>query len=169
MNFCTAEEIDEFLEAAKTIFGRPHWAPDPHRDRVTLTAALVSKDNTVIGNVSLRLAATLHTRPQRGSIALVCGQHSIQRMNIMPSHGHRNVFRKSAPRSLRGLSLPGERTRIYRWRANRVWPRPPGDNLSVAELVDPEPENFSAAVTLFLQECGISGELPPPPWEPRLI
>lgn len=168
MSFGTADDIDALLAAPKTIFGRPHWERDRRGTVTTLTATL-AEDGIVIGGVFLRLSATVHTTPQRASAALVCDNRPVQRINVKPDHGHLNPLRRSVPRPLRGLLLLEGRSRIYRWAANRIWPRLAGDNLAAGEAIDPEPGDVLAALTFFLEECGIIGELPPPPWEPRLI
>jgi len=167
MSFLTAQEIDALLAARKTVFDQPQWEIERGTTRATLTASL-AENGVVIGGVSLRLSANVHTIPQRGSAVLICDNRPVQRMNVKPNHNHSNPLRRTVPKPLRGLSLPQDRSRIYRWAVNRVWPRPPGDNLAAGELIDPEPDDFSAAVRFFLQECGISGTLPAPPWEPRL-
>lgn len=168
MSFRAADDIDALLAAPKTVVGRPRWELDGRGTVATLTTTL-AEDGIVIGSVFLRLSATVHIALQRGSAALVCNNRPVQRMNVKPEHPHLNPLRRPVPRSLRGLRLPEGRSRIYRWAANRIWPRPTGDNLAAGEVIEPEPGDILAALTFFLEECGIIGELPPPPWEPRLF
>ena len=169
MAFATAADIDGFLAERKTIFGQPEWVTDERRARVFLRASLQLQDGRIPGSVFVELVATRHTDPQRGSMVLVCNGRPVQRMSYRPDHLHHNPFNKRVSRDLRGLTLPVGHTRIHRWRQNRVWPRPPGDNMRVAELVEPEPGSYADAMQIFFRECGIQGWLKPPPWEPRLV
>lgn len=169
MAFATVVDIDAFLAGRKTIFGHPTWDVDERRRRVLLRASLKLEDGRIPGNVFVQLVATLHTTPQRGSMVLVCDGRPVQRMSYRPDHPHANPFHKKVSKDLRGLSLSAGLTRIHRWRENRTWPRPPEDNLPVAELVNPEPVSYVDAMQIFFRECGIKGYVEPPPWEPRLV
>ncbi|GIX16700.1 MAG: hypothetical protein KatS3mg119_0886 [Rhodothalassiaceae bacterium] len=169
MVFATVADIEAFLAGRKAIFGHPAWEADESRARVLLRASLKLEDGRIPGNAFVQLVATLHTTPQRGSMALVCDGRPVHRMSYRPDHPHANPFHKKVSRALRGLTLPAGLTRIHRWRENRVWPRPPDDNLPVAEPVRPEPESYADAMQIFFRECGIEGCVEPPPWEPRLV
>lgn len=159
--------IDDLLAAAKALAGTPTWRPDG-TSAITKLVAPVSV-NGVVGGLAIHASATTETSPQRGSCVLVYEGRPIQRLSFMPDHAHHNPFVVSAPAPARGITLPAGRSRFHSWALNRAWPRPPGDNVSIAELLAVEPGSISEALTIFLAACGIDGDLPPPPWEPRLL
>lgn len=162
-----AVDVDRLLAHVKTMAGTAAWALDG-RETVSRLAVPLAVDGVLSGFI-FHARATRHTDPQRGACTLVLGQHAVQRLSILPDHEHYNPFLKTAPPELRGLRLPAGRSRLHPWRLNRAWPRLASDNLGVAEPLDPEPSSFAAAIAIFLGLCAIEGNLPPPPWEPRLL
>jgi hypothetical protein len=163
----SAADIDALLSASKTLAGSPVWMKD---DRGTVSKLTIPvAEAGVVGSLVLEASATLNSDPQHGSCVLVFEGRPIQRLSFRPDHAHVNPLNKSIPKGLRGLRLPPGASRMYPWTLNRTWPRPASDNVPVAEPIDPEPESFHSALTIFLRLCGIEGDLPPPPWEPRLL
>lgn len=162
-------EIDNLLASDKSIVGSPQWNRDPQAARVRLTATLMDSHGVVIGGVSVRLSATLHSRPQRGSAVLLFSGGVIQRLNYLPDHSHYNPMRKTVARPARGVMLPSGQTRDYPWVLNRQWPRVPGETADVGQIVNRNLSNYAAAAAFFLSECGIKGSISDPPWEPELI
>lgn len=160
-------EIDALLARPKQLVGAPTWIADD-RGSVTKLAAPAAESG-IVGGLTLFASAPLHATPQRGSVVLVLEGRPIQRLSFQPDHVHVNPFAKSVPQPLRGLKLAAGQSRIHPWRLNRTWPRAPNDNVSVGEILDPQPETFGDALTIFLHACGIESQLPPPPWEPRLL
>ena len=161
----SAVDIDALLAAPKALGGAPTWVRDDTSAVVRLAAPVALSG--VVGSLILHAHATLQTTPQRGSCVLVYEGQVVQRLSILPDHAHFNPFNTSTPTVLRGFILPAGASRSYPWPLNRAWPRATGDNVSVAEplLV----ETVAEGLTIFLALCGIEGDLPPPPWEPRLL
>ncbi|HUZ13599.1 MAG TPA: hypothetical protein VMU93_12190 [Caulobacteraceae bacterium] len=162
-----AVDIDTLLAAAKILAGAPVWVKD-ERGTVVKLAVPVAQSG-VVGGLILQAGATLHTEPQRGAFVLVFEGRPIQRLSFKPDHGHANPPSRTIPQEFRGRRLPPGLSRMHHWSLNRIWPRPISDNVAVATLVHPEPSSLEAAVTIFLRACCIEGDLPPPPWEPRLL
>lgn len=162
-----AADIDALLVARKTLSGAPNWVRDDTSAVVKLAAPVAVSG--VLGGLVLRASATLETTPQRGSCALIYEDRPIQRLSILPDHAHHNPFRPSAPSGLRGLTLPADASRLHAWAHNRSWPRLGGDNVAMAEPLPVEVASMAEGLTIFLALCGIEGDLPPPPWEPRLL
>ena len=160
-------DIDRMLAHPKTMAGTAVWALD-RRETVLRLAVPLAMDGVLSGFI-LHARMTYHTEPQRGAVALVLEGQRIQRMSILPDHDHLNPFVKTAPPALRGLRLPANHSRLHAWRVNRAWPRAATDNLAVAEPLDPQPQSVAATLAIFLGLCAIEGDLPPPPWEPRLL
>lgn len=163
----TPADIDALLAAAKTLAGRPEWVED-ERGSVAKLAVPVALSG-IVGELVLRANATLHTVPQRGGGVLIFEGRPIQRLSFRPDHAHLNPFARTVPAPHRGRRLVPDVSRLHPWRLNRAWPRPFTDNVAVAEGVEPEPVSLQAALTIFLRLCAIKGDLPPPPWEPRLL
>ena len=161
----TAADIDVMLAADKTLFGLPAWIEAGAT--ASLVSSVVDATGTVIGDLSLRLSATVETPIQRGDAVLVFEGIPLQRLAFRPDKFHVNPGKHPVPSSLRRLRLPPGRTRFYRWTDNRVWPRPADHRLAGAVL-DEEPGTVTEAVQLFLQACGIRARLPIPPWKPRM-
>jgi len=159
--------IDVLLGTYKTLAGRPAWVLD-ERGTVAKLAVPVLQ-NGVVAGLTLQAHATVQTNPQRGGCVLILEGRPIQRLSFRPDHLHVNPLVKTIPRSLRGLRLPANASRFHAWTLNREWPRRALDKVAVAEPVEPEPDSFLDALTIFLHHCGIEGALPPPPWEPRLL
>ena len=111
--------------------------------------------------------ATLTSLIQRGGLTLIYGGQPIQRMNIFPDHPHANGFRKDVPNALRGARLPAGQSRLYRWEWNRRWPREAASE--IGWVLEPPAPDFDAAVGYFLTACAIIGEVPSPPYTPRLF
>lgn len=160
----SVEEIDALLAADKALFGSPEWAEEGPVAK--LTSAVVNASGVVIGGLSFRASALIETTVQRGSTVLLLDNSPIQRLSFRPDHRHVNPAAHPVPLDLRLRTLPRDRTRIYHWRHNRIWPI--RDNIGAAEVVEPDPETFMDAATLFLEACGISTYLPPPPHRPKL-
>jgi hypothetical protein len=152
------------LRADKSLFGTPEWAEEGSVAK--LTSAVVNATGVVIGGLSFRAAALIETTIQRGSATLVLDNLPIQRVLFQPDHPHVNKGAHPIPLRLRLRRLPPERTRIYRWEDNRVWPM--RDNMGAATVVEPEPDTYMDAMKLFLEACGITAYLPPPPHRPQL-
>lgn len=163
----TAADIDAMLTAPKTLAGVARWIED-ERGSVAKLSVPVAQAGIVGGSV-LRANATLHTDPQRGGCVLIYEGRPIQRMSYRPDHAHANPFASGASLAHRGLRLDPNVSRLHPWRLNRVWPRPLSDNVAFAERLEPEPLSLEAALAIFLGFCAIIGDLPPPPWEPRLL
>lgn len=159
-------DIDALLAAPKTFGGTPTWVRDSTSAVVRLVAPVAVSG--VVGGVILHASATLETTPQRGSCVLVYEDRPIQRLSILPDHAHHNPFVVSAPARLRGLTLPPDLSRLHSWQSNRVWPRAGGDNVAIANSMA-EVTSMAEGLTIFLALCGIEDDLPPPPWEPRLL
>jgi hypothetical protein len=158
-------EIDALLDTEKSLFGAPEWVEDGAAAH--LVGAVVNAAGVVLGGVSLRLSVLIHLpAPQRGSAVLVLDNHPLQRLSFRPDHAHVNPGRHPVTRGLRRQTLPAERSRIYRWKDNRVWPRP--DSFGVGALLASEPQTIGDAFNLFLEECRIAAYLPPPPHRPKL-
>ena len=161
----TATDIDALLIAPKSLFGTPEWVESGAV--ATLTATILDDGGTVIGGLSLRSSVPVHLpAPQRGSVVLVLDRQPLQRLSFRPDHVHVNPSRPPIVRALQRQRLLPDRSRIYRWRDDPLWPRP--DKLAVASPLLPEPADLTAAFALFLEECGISGYLPTPPHRPKL-
>lgn len=157
-------EIDAIIAANKSLFGTPEWVED--RSIAKLISPVVNSAGVVIGGLSLRASVPIETAVQRGSAVLVLDNHPIQRLLYRPDHPHVNKAAYPIPAHLRLRRLPAERTRIYQWADNRVWPMP--DNMGAGRLVEPDPEAFMAALEQFLEGCGISAYVPEPPHRPTL-
>ena len=163
----TVADIDALLATPKALGGAPKWVRD---DRGTVSKLGVPiLEAGVVGGLILQAHANLHTSPHRGGCVLVFEGRPVQRLTFKPDHAHTNPFTHAIPQPLRGRRLPPEVSRIHPWSLNRVWPRPATDNVQVAESLGVEPESFDTALTIFLDLCGIVGDLPPAPWEPRLL
>lgn len=111
--------------------------------------------------------ATLTSSVQRGGLTLIYDGQPIQRINIFPDNPHANAFRQGVPSALRGARLPAGASRLYRWEWNRRWPREAGSEIGWA--MEPPAPDFDAAVSYFLTACAIIGEVPSPPYTPRLF
>lgn len=157
-------EIDTLLSAEKSLFGEPEWVED--NAVAKLASAVVDASGNVVGGLSFRAQVPIETAVQRGTAALILDGLPIQRLSYRPDNPHSNKGGHPIPAHLRWQKLPADRTRIYRWRNNRVWPM--RDNLAAGEVVDPEPNAFMSALELFLEACGISAYLPEPPHRPTL-
>lgn len=160
----TVAEIDALLAAEKSLFGQPEWVEEGPIAK--LASAVVDAGGAVIGGLSLRLSAQIETAVQRGNAALVLDGQPLQRLSFRPDHVHVNGARHPIPAPLRLMRLPADRSRIYRWTDNRVWPR--ADNMGAGVVIDPEPASVGAAIELFLEKCTISAYLPQPPHRPKL-
>lgn len=159
----TMADIDTLLSLPKTMFNAPEWVEDGNR--AILRADLVHQGN-VLGGVWVSLSANIHTDPQRGDCVLIHDGKPVQRLSFMPKNAHANPRAHPAPVPLRLLTLPPDRSRIYRWRDNRAWPPP---QPMAGAVLDPQPATFADAVTVFFSEYGISGNVPPAPWRPTLL
>lgn len=157
-------DIDALLDADKALFGVTEWIEEG--PVVKLANAVVGPDNAIIGGLSLRIHALLHVTPQRGSAVLVLDERPIQRMSFLPDHSHTNPGRHPTPPQLRFLVLPAGRSREYLWTHNREWPR--HDNVLAGSFVKPDPPSIEAAIAQFVERCGITAYIPPPPWSPQL-
>lgn len=157
-------EIDAIIAADKSLFGRPDWIEEGSIAK--LTSTVVNNAGVVIGGLSFRSSVPLETSIQRGSAILLLDNCPIQRFSFRPDHSHVNKARHPIPAPLRLKTLPADRTRIYLWANNRVWPM--RDNIGAAEFLDPEPPSFMVAMQRFLEACGISAYLPEPPHRPKL-
>lgn len=162
-----AADIDALLAAAKTLSGYPGWARDPTSPVARLIVPVAV--GGVVGGLALHATAMIETNPQRGSAALVYEGRPVQRMSVRPDHAHKNSFVAHAPESHRGIRLPPDQSRVHPWRINRNWPRATDDNVTIAELIPGDVGSVAEGLTIFLALCGIEGDLPPPPWEPRLL
>ena len=160
----TVAEIDALIAADKALFGEPAWSGDGAVAK--LVSPVIDHAGLIIGGLVLYMAAMTETAEQRGNAALVLDDRPVQRLSFRPGHAHVNPPRHPTPPALRLLTLPPGRSRMHGWRDNRVWPRL--DNVATAALMEPEPPTISAAFALFLETCGISAYIPPPPSRPRL-
>jgi hypothetical protein len=122
----------------------------------------------IVGGFFLAGTASVHNSPQDGSLVLQYQGQPIERMNVFPTGAHANPMERQLPRGMRGLTLPSRQHRYHAWALNRRWPRAAGDNPPVAEAIDANICNFEMAIQYFLQRVRISGDLPPPRYEPRL-
>jgi hypothetical protein len=156
-------DIDTLISLPKAIFDSPSWVEDGNR--AVLRADLVHQ-GSLLGGVWVNLSANIHTDPQRGDAVLIYDGKSVQRLAFMPKNAHANPRAYPAPAPLRLRTLPPDQSRVYRWRDNRTWPPP--QQLAGAVL-DSQPASFSAAVDVFLSECGVHGTVSAPPWRPTLL
>lgn len=164
----TPEDIDALLASPKVVVGVARWADDPPRDgAVQLRVPLDIGDSGRTG-LELRGNTNRYLAPQDGCLLLVFRGGVIERMNVFPRAAHPNPFVKTIPKTHRGRTLRAGIHRYYPWLLNRRWPRPPGDNLPVAEEVAESLDSFQAAIEYFCNRTRISGVIPPPPFEPRL-
>lgn len=162
----TVENIDAILAAEKRIIGIGRWAASrPTTVRIKIPLEIGGE---VRGGLALDCNASLHATPQQGALVLIYGGAPIERMSFNPPSPHANPMHKSLPHAVRGLTLQALAHRYYPWRLNRRWPRPPGDNLAVAEAVEFPLDSFDAVIHYFCRRTNIVGDLPPPPHEPRL-
>lgn len=159
----TTADIDALLSQPKTIFGVPAWIEEGNN---AYWRADLQHDGVLIGGLSLRLTVTTHTTPQRGDGVLIFDGKPIQRFAYLPKGLHVNPKAHPIPTRLRFLSLPPDRSRIYRWRDNRAWPTP---HPMAGEIFDPQPDSFNEAATMFFAECCIMGDVPAAPWRPTLL
>ena len=157
-------EIDDLLKSDKSLYGNPEWVEDGAK--AILKSAIVDPRGIVLGGLSLSLWADVSTITQRGGGALVLGNHAIQRISYLPNHSHKNDNAFPTPPELRLRSLPADRSRVYLWKNNRVWPIQP--NLRAGLVLDQEPASLTAAFELFLESCAIDAYLPNPPHRPML-
>lgn len=162
----TVDHIDALLNAEKTLTGTMRWTGS-RESTVRLKVAL-SIGGEVIGGLFLYGDAATHTKMQQGSIVLVYRNVPIERMNVFPSNPHVNPLHKSLSRDVRGRVFEAFTHRYYPWQANRRWPRPPGDNLQVAEKIGDEFVDFRGALRYFCHRVRLVGDIPAPPHEPRL-
>jgi uncharacterized protein YheU (UPF0270 family) len=157
-------EIDAMLAAGKSLFPGAEWVEDGALAK--LVSAIVDESGTVIGGLSFRLNVQVESAIQRGNAVLVLDSQPIQRLSFRPDHPHVNGAKYPIPKQLRLLSLPPDRTRLYRWSDNREWPVQA--NLRAGQVVEHEPASMLDAVELFLEACGITAYLPAPPHRPKL-
>ena len=157
-------EIDALLAADKGLFGAIEWSEEG--SVASISTAVVDVLGDPIGGLELRASAPTQTSVQRGSIILILDGVPLQRLSHRPTHAHRNKGAHPIPPDLRFKTLPPDRTRIYGWSDNRVWPRQ--DNIGAGRTVDPQPSTFIHAMELFLEACGISAYIPEPPHRPEL-
>ena len=163
----TEADIDAMLAARKTLAGRPVWRED-ERGTVAHMVVPIAKEE-VIGGLTFRASALLFESAESGSCVIVLDDRPIQRLSFRPTHAHVNPFGAAVSVGLRGLRCPAGVSRIHHWAENRRWPRPLSDNVAVASPLHVEFDSFALTLALFLHICNIDGELPPPPWEPRLL
>lgn len=157
-------EIDALLAADKSLFGNPEWVEDGAVAK--LASSVVDASGVVIGGLFLRLAVPVEMSIQRGTAALVLDGLPLQRLSFRPDHLHVNKGLHPVPAPLRFLRLPADRSRIYRWADNRMWPMQ--DNMRAGHVIEPEPGTLAEAIKLFLEACAISAYLPDPPHRPKL-
>ena len=163
----TATDIDALMAEHKTLAGAARWTID-HRGSVADLAVPVATYG-IVGGLTFRATALVYEPVQSGSCVLVLEQRPLQRLSFRPTHAHLNPFGPGVSGHLRGLRLPAGKSRIYPWSENRTWPRPKGDNASVAHPMPVDLESLDSMLALFLQLCHIHGDLPCAPWEPRLL
>ena len=157
-------EIDALLVADKGLFGVVEWIEDG--SNANISAAIVDSLGNPIGGLELRASVPTKLSVQRGSFVLILDGLPLQRLSHRPDHIHRNKGAHPIPIELRFQSLPAERTRIYRWSDNRIWPMQ--DNIGAGRLVDPQPTSFMQAMEQFLEACGIAAYIPESPHRPEL-
>ncbi len=163
----TPEDIDALLAADKLLAGRPAWSKS--RETTVRISVPLQIGDAIVGGLFLNGTAPVHNVPQDGSLVLVYQGQRIERMSVFPRAPHANPLDKRLSPKLRGLTLPAFRHRYHSWARNRLWPRPAGDNLAVAEPLDEDLANFADAIQYFMQRARIDGTLPPPRHEPRLM
>lgn len=159
--------IDAVLAKKKALAGVPRWICDPRGSVANLAVPVASGD--IIGALTFRASTLVHEASQSGSCVLVFDGRPIQRLSFRPTHAHVNPFGARVSDHLRGLRLPAGQSRIHLWTDNRAWPRPKGDNVSVARPLQLNWENLDIVLAIFLYMCNVEGALPPAPWEPRLL
>lgn len=161
----TLEEIDRAIASPKTLVGRPVWKNNPSRpERSELAIPLQTREES--GPIlELRGHATLTALKQRGGLTIIVDGEPVQRVNIFPDTPHSNPFRNEVPVALRGLRHPAGQTRLYLWEHGRYQPA----RAEVASLAVPHPPDFDAAVRHFLATSLIIGDIPSPPYTPRLF
>lgn len=164
----TLEEIDALLDAEKSILGQVKWQEDGSRPERSVLVAPLGIGGVAQGGLELRAQATLHTSPQRGSAILLLSDGKIERMNIIPDHPHANPFEQSADQ-YRGATLPAGVSRVYPWALNRAWPRSRSDNLKIGIVAPEAGDDFLTALRWFATRCNVVGDIPPPPWRPRML
>jgi hypothetical protein len=162
----TPEDIDALLAHEKRLAGQPAWS----RSRETTIRIRVPLriGDAIVGGLFLAGTASIHNRTQDGSLLLLYGGQVIERMSVFPTGPHPNPLDKRLPPEIRGLTLPASCHRFHAWNRNRRWPRPKGDNLSVAEPIDVRLATFADAIHYFMRRTRIVGALPAPRHEPRL-
>lgn len=164
----TLEDIDALLAVEKTLLGRVEWQRDGSRPERSVLVAPLAVGGIGQGGLVLRCHATLHTTPQRGGMILLLHDGKIERMNIAPEHVHLNPIKPSAGRHS-GVTLKAGVSRIYPWTLNRTWPRSRSDNLGFGIMASAVGDDFGTAFRWFAARCNVVGELPPPPWQPRML
>lgn len=151
----------------KTLAGVARWTIDDHGSVANLAVPVTT--HGIVGGLTFYATALVYEPVQSGSCVLVLEQRPLQRFSFRPTHAHLNPFGPGVSPHLRGLRLPAGKSRIYPWSENRTWPRPKGDNASVAQPMDVDMGSLDLMLALFLQLCDIDGDLPCAPWEPRLL
>lgn len=157
-------EIDALLAASKSLAGSPRWEQDGAIANLT---AAVESHGALVGGLRLSASTPMRVSPQRGDAALILEGRPLSRLAFNPKHQHANPGRHPIPAELRRLTLPAGLSKLYRWSDNRWWPRE-GDDRLAAQALTPTPATFHDALTFFLKDNGISGDLPEPPWLPEL-
>lgn len=161
----TPTDIDDLLAAPKALAGTLEWREEGNTARLTAPVLLGA---TVQGDLAIRIAATTHTSPQRGSIALVYGGQVIMRASFMPGNPHANDNKHPTPVDLRFRTLPADTSRLYAWDDNRQWPRDTSRRMA-ARTMDPQPATLAQAIDSFLAQCNITAVVPDAPWRPELF
>lgn len=164
----TVEDIDALLAAEKSVLGRVEWQLDSARPERSVLVVPLAIAGIGQGGLVLKGHATLHTTPQRGGAILLFQDGRIERMNIAPDHVHLNPFRPSMGKHS-GVSLRPGVSRVYPWSLNRTWPRSQSDNLPFGILAPEAGDNYETALGWFAARCNVVGNLPPPPWQPRML
>lgn len=163
----TVDDIDAMLVARKRLDARPVWARDERGSVAHLTVSIMGWGPTE--GLTFIATALVYEPIQAGSCVLILERRPVQRLSFRPTHAHVNPPDPRVSRELRGLRMPAGGSRLYPWSANRNWPRARSDNVSVGQPLLPDAGSLDMALAIFLDICNIDGEIPPAPWEPRLL
>lgn len=163
----TVGDIDAMMAESKALDGDPAWVRDDRGSVAHLAIRVVGSRS--FETLTFKATAIVHEPVQSGSCVLVLNGRPVSRLSFRPSHAHINPLSSHVAQELRGLRLPAGQSRFYAWSDNRAWPRPKSDNVGVARTLDPDMGSLALALAIFLNICNIDGQIPSPPWEPRLL
>lgn len=164
----TLEDIDKVLSTKKYTAGHATWSSGQRETIARLKIPLMI-DGEIYPQLFLQGDATVHCEVQRGGLSLVLNQKSIERMDIYPQKAHSIKLDKNIPKQFRGLILDADVHRYYHWRDNRRWPREAKDNLNFGKFIDRKIDTYRDAINYFLCMVHVEGDVPQPPFDPRLL